>query len=117
MKAIFYSDDNCIYALNADDTVTKIYERHDYGIKAVFPSSSNPKDIKSAVFSCGNDFIKCGNWLNTSELSCFYNDSVVRVYKDIFLAHDNEKLSWSLIRVVHNESPHEQSNEDSVDTE
>ena len=98
MKAIFYSDDNCIYALNADDTVTKIYERHDYGIKAVFPSSSNPKDIKSAVFSCGNDFIKCGNWLNTSELSCFYNDSVVRVYKDIFLACGSG--GWCLFRIV-----------------
>ena len=101
VKAVFYSDDKCTYALNMDDTVTKIYERHDYGIKAVFPSSSNPKDFKSAVFEYDYHLMKGEKWINTSKLEIFRGTySIVRVYSDIFLAYDDYNHYWYFICIA-----------------
>ena len=88
-----------------DDTVTKVYEGQNEFFSAIFPSTSNPKNIKNAIFKYGNSYssnlIKCGNKINTKDLIRFNGYySVIRVYKDIFLAYDRSTWSWVLLRII-----------------
>lgn len=111
IKAVFRDyDDKCTYTLNNDNSVTKVHKRKLDGLSAIFPSSSNPKNIKNAVFKHPNDLTKCGNNINTNGLTEPRSSySVVRVYKDIFLAYDWNTDSWVLIRIVVSQTPSDSS--------
>ena len=90
-----------IYTLNMDNTVTKVNEKQDTWPTTLFPLTSDPKNIKDVVFMYGNSLMKGGNMINTSKLICFGgNYSVVRIFKDIFLAYDDKTNSWVLFKMV-----------------
>ena len=100
VKAVFYSfDDNCIYALNNDNTVTKVNGENGC-LEALFPSASNPKNIKDALFKYNDNLVKNGNKLDTSKLINFSGHSVIRIYRDIFLTFDLSTNSWVILRIV-----------------
>ena len=87
--------------MNTDDTVTKVIERQDGWPRTMFPSISNPKDITGAVFKYYDDIIKDRRKVDTShlvEFNPFY--SIVRIYRDVFLAHDGNTKSWVLFRFI-----------------
>ena len=102
VKVLFQDlDDRCIYTLNNYNSVTKVDKGHYNWLTTLFPSSSNPKNISNAVFKYFGNLIKDGNKLDTSKLINFeYNYSVIRVYKDIFLAYDKKTESWVLLRII-----------------
>ena len=94
-------DDSCTYTLNNDNTITKVNENHDYPLTTLFSSMSDPKNIKNAMFKYGYDIVKSGNKIDTSELigfGRFY--SVIRIYRDIFLAYDTKTESWIIFRLI-----------------
>ena len=101
VKAVFKSNDKCTYALNDDDTVTKVNGEQDNTLTAIFPSTSDPKNISNAVSKHNGDIVRDGNKIDTTELikfeTCY---SVVRVYGDVFLAYDEKTHSWVLLRII-----------------
>ena len=104
IRAVFKSDDKCTYTLNNDNTVTKVNERQEGWLTTLFPSASNPKNITDAVFKYDGLFrahlMKDGNKIDTRKFIEFeYNHSVIRVYRDIFLAFDKNTKSWVLLRI------------------
>ena len=102
VKTVFQCfDDTCTYTLNNDNSVTKVNEKQSNSLSVIFPLTSNPKNINNAVLKYGGDLIKCGNKLNTDDLIKFGGRSVIRIYKDIFLACDDRwlKKSWVLLRI------------------
>ena len=76
-------------------------KRQNYSLSTIFPSTSNPSNIKNTVFKdYSGDLIKGENDINTNDLIEFeYGYSFVRIFKDIFLAFDKNKESWYLIRI------------------
>ena len=102
VKAVFQSNDDWrTYTLNNDNTVTKVDERRNRWLRALFPSTSNPTNIRDAVFKYWDVLMKDGNWIDTSRMIEFeYNYSVIRVYRDVFLAYDWKKESWVLVRII-----------------
>ena len=101
IKAVFWnSDDKCTYSLNNDNTVTKVSERQNEFLTTIFPSTSNPNNIQDAVFKYGHDIMKDGKKINTDGLIEFSYYSVIRVYKDVFLAYDKVTGSWVLFRMI-----------------
>lgn len=55
----------------------------------------------SSIFKYGNYLVKGETMINTRGLITFeYNYSIVRVYRDIFLAYDMNTKSWVLIRII-----------------
>lgn len=102
VEAVFWGyDDDCTYALDKDNTITKINERQDYGSTTIFSSTSDPQNIINAVFKHGNYLMKGGNMIHTDKLIEFDNYySIIRVYRDIFLVYDNDIMSWVLLRII-----------------
>ena len=100
VKAVFRSDDNCAYTLNMDDTVTQVAKRQSGSLTTLLFSTSNPKSFKDAVFVYGDYLVKDEKEMGTSRLITFHGDSMVRVYRDIFLTCVKETRSWVLVRVV-----------------
>ena len=102
VKAVFQDhDDYYAWTLNSDNTVTKVDEGHYNCLTTLLPSTSNPKNVKDAVFKYYDDLIKNGNYLDTRKLIGFDNEySVIRVYRDVFLAFDTKTNSWVLVRLV-----------------
>ena len=102
MKAVFWNNnDYCTYTLNNDNTVKKVNKKQYEFLSVMFPSRSNPKNIKDAIFKHGYYLIKNGNEINKSKLTglnpyC----SVIRIYKDIFLVYDIKTSSWVLLRII-----------------
>lgn len=100
IKAVFQdNNDKCIYALNTDNSVEKMGEKQNNSLRVIFPSLSNPKNMADAVFKCEYEFVKQGNRIDTSHLIKLNGRSVVRLYKDIFIACDEITKSWILIRI------------------
>ena len=64
-----------------NDTVTQVCERQDYLLTALFPSTSNPKSVKDAVFLYNDCLVKDEKKIDTSQLIEFYWHSTIRVYK------------------------------------
>lgn len=102
VKAVFSDIGNgCTYTLNMDNSITELDKILSYGITTLFPSTSNPKNIKHAAFKCRWDFTKDGNKINTGNLITFQeNYSVIRIYRDIFLVFDEKTWSWVILRIV-----------------
>ena len=99
-KTVFNSNDYWIYTLNVDDTVAQVVGKQYGTLAALFPSTSSPKSVKDAVFMYGECFMKDGKWINTYQPIKFYGRSIVRVYRDIFLAYDYKTRSWVLVRIL-----------------
>ena len=100
VKAVFQNSDNCIYTLNMDDTTTQVGGRQDHTLMALLPSSSDPKSVRGDVIIYEKYLAKVGKKVDTNHLIRFYGRSLVRVYRDIFLAYDGKTESWLLIRIT-----------------
>ena len=101
LKTTFLSNDECTYTLNNDNSVSKVNKWQIDDLATFFPSTSNPKNIKEAMFKYVNYLIKDGNEIETRKLIKFdWHHSVIRVYRDIFLVYDREKKSWVLLRII-----------------
>ena len=101
LKIVFQASDNRTYALNMNDTVTMLKNKEGGNLTAIFPATSDPTDINSAVFKYGRGIMKYSNKIDTSKQIRFDgNYSIVRVYKDIFLAYNKGTESWILIRLI-----------------
>lgn len=97
-------------ALNKDNTITQANEKekrlyeHTYELTTLFPLVSDPNNIKNAVFKCNDRLMKYGEnkkEIDASEFIKFeYNYSVIRVYRDVFLAYDEKTNSWVLLRIA-----------------
>ena len=101
IEAVFQNEyDNCPYVLNADGTVTRVGKRQANLLTTVFASGSNPKNIENAVFRHDCDLVKCKDKMDISHLIKPDWYSVVRVFKNVFLAYDTKTKSWILFRLV-----------------
>ena len=102
VEAIFQDcNDRCTYVLDVNNKITKVNEEQDIWLTTVFPSISNPKDIRNGLFKYVSSLMKRGSWIDTNSLIVFDgNYSVVRIYKNIFLVYDNNIKSWVLINVI-----------------
>ena len=84
-----------------DNTVTKVGEGQSNFLSIIFPSTANSKNINDAIFKCWSKLMKDGNKIKTKKLIRFQDYySVVRVYRDIFLAYDKKTWSWVLLRII-----------------
>lgn len=100
VEAVFKdNDDKCTYALNRNSTVTRVSERHEGDLTAMFPSAAEPGNIARAVLKYW-DFVKGGNSVSMNRLMEFDGDSVVRVFRDVFLGYDYETRSWAVFRLI-----------------
>lgn len=103
VRAVFRGDDKYIYTLNEDNTATKVHEGQKGLLAILFPSASNPKDIRNAMFKYACNLVKCGNTIDIPDFMGFdpYH-SVVRLYKDIFLVCYSGwgVRAWILLRIL-----------------
>ena len=101
VKAVFHDyDDSCTYILNMSDTAIRVGGKQDYALTALLPSTSNPKSVNDAVFVHFIHFVKDEKEIETSHLITFSENSIVRVYRDIFLVCDKNTKSWFLVRII-----------------
>ena len=102
IKAVFQDwDDKYTYTLNNDNSITKVNGEQYSPLRTLFPTTSDPKNIKNAVFKYGSCIMRDGKKIDTSHVIDFgWYYSVIRVYRDIFLAYDRKTWSWVLIRIV-----------------
>lgn len=74
------------------------YYYHD--MDAIFPSNSDPEDIDRAIFRFGRDLVQNREKIDIRHLiQLDWDRSIVRIYRDIFLAYDRKTESWVLLRV------------------
>lgn len=101
LKCVFWYCDNSTCILDMNSTMTKVNNSSNDMPITLFPSTSNPKTIKDAVFKYGDHLVKNGDIIDTSNMINFdgYN-SVVRIYRDIFLVYDCSVKSWILMRII-----------------
>ena len=98
---MFQDYDKHTYTLNMDNSVTEVSGGQYSWVTTLFPSASDTENISNGVFKDKNCLVKDGKCLDTSgliKLDWYY--SVFRVYRDVFLAHDNEVRYWVLIRIL-----------------
>ena len=102
VKAVFQNYvDRCIYTLNNDNTVTKVYGKYGYGFELLFPLTSDSRNIEDATFMHGVDLMKSGKDMSIRRLiRGLERHSVVRVYRDIFLGYSCMFGSWILFRLI-----------------
>ena len=100
MKAVFRSGDNCAYTLNIDDTVTLVDGKQCNALTALFPSASNSKSVRDAVFVYENYLVKGGKKIYTNGLIKFNGDSTIRMYRNVFLIYDYNNKLWFLICIT-----------------
>ena len=103
VKSVFQDEDNrFIYTLDWNNKVTPLHEiREEKSVTSTFASSSNPKDISKCVLRYGDCFIKGGNKVKPKEPIRFKPDqSVIRIYRDIFLLFDTNTKKWVLSRII-----------------
>lgn len=101
MKVLFKSDDNCTYALKMDNTMTMVNEGQEGYLRTFFPSISSSNNINNAVFKYDDNLIKAGNHIDASdqiEFDIYY--SVIRIYRNIFLAYNEKINSWTLFHMI-----------------
>ena len=102
VKTVFQDYDNRhTYTLNNDNLLIEVSGEVGYGeVTTLLSSTSNPKDIENAVFKYRCELIKDENEIDTSSQIMFKGEySVVRVYRDIFLAYD-WIAKWILLRII-----------------
>lgn len=84
-----------------DNEVIKLFEKRDSPLRAIFPLTSNSNNIKNVAFKYGYNLMRFGETIDINYLiefeGCY---SVIRVYRDIFLAYDENTESWVLIYTI-----------------
>ena len=102
-KVVFQGgyNDGCTYTLNMDNEVTKVNEKQVGLLTVLFPSGTEPTNIRNGVFKYSDDtIIKGGSKIDTSHLVDFKgNCPAVRVYRDVFLAYNHNTKSWVLVQI------------------
>ena len=84
-----------------DNAVSEVDERQDFGLTTLFPSSTDPTDLRKAAIKYYNHLVFGGKKVEFEKpfkLEDFH--SVVRVYRDIFLLYDKNTNSWVLSRII-----------------
>ena len=84
-----------------DKSVTEMSGGQYSWATTLFPSASDTENISNGVFKDKNCLVKGGNCLDKSgliKLDWYY--SVIRVYRDVLLAHDNEVKLWVLLCIL-----------------
>lgn len=95
-----YNDEK-IYSYNEDNTVSLVSEYREKYLSHIFPSTSNPTDIKSAAFKIDNTLVfRDKKNVFTVPFKFEPNYSLVRIVKDIFLVYDQVSSTWVLARIV-----------------
>lgn len=100
VKTVFHGFGKATFSLNNDNTVTRVSERHQLNLSTIFPSSSNPKNIKEAVFHHGREIFKGKNKVSTKHIIKFEWSTVIRVYRDVFITYDLYTNEWGLFRFI-----------------
>ena len=98
---VVFQGGNITYALNTDNTISEVGERQNSLLTTVFPSSTDPTDLRKAAFKYYGHLVFGGKkveFWGPFKLEWFY--SVVRVYKDIFLLYNWNTRSWVLSRII-----------------
>ena len=103
VKAVFQDWDNRFtYALDWDNKVTPLHEvREERVLVSLFVSSTRPKDLSKGVLRYHYYLIKGGHKIHPREPIPFEgNQSVIRIYKDVFLLLDKDTHRWVLCRIL-----------------
>ena len=102
VEAVYYDDrDGCAYTLGEDSRRVDVNPPNCDHLTAILPSSSSPRDIGDAVFKYGTRLLRGGKTLDTERLVALSSGcSIVRVYRDVFLALDRSTGSWVLVRIA-----------------
>lgn len=100
VQTVFGSDDIHTYTLNMNNIVTKVNDGRLCFLRTIFPSASNANNITNAVFKHLCVLKKNDKDIDTSNIIKFNGNSVIRVYKDIFLTYEERTNSWVLFRLI-----------------
>lgn len=101
VQCVFQDDyDECTYVVRDDDNVEEIRGRERYNFTSIFASSSNSSDIEMGVLQYWSDLIKDDKKIEFSSPVKFYEDSIIRIYRDIFLLYDGNTKHWVLSRII-----------------
>lgn len=93
--------DRCTYALDEDSSVAKLCKKEGNRVKSFFAHSSDPYSLESGMTVYERCLRKndvkhpLGKQLN---FGC--DDSIVRLYKDVFMFYDYRQSQWVVSRVV-----------------
>lgn len=101
VKAVFNShNDKTTYILSNNNSVSKLGGENIW-IRSVFPSCSCPTDINSVALWFDRFFIFKGKkvMFNSSFKTRSHN-TIVRIYRDIFLFYDDNTDGWALVRII-----------------
>ena len=101
VQCVFRDDyDECAYVVRDDDNVEEIHGREGYNFTSIFASSSNSSDIEMGVLQYWSDLIKDDKKIEFSSPVKFYEDSIIRIHRDIFLLYDGNTKHWVLSRII-----------------
>ena len=101
VKAVFQDyNDEFTYALDWDNKTIPLHEAREGNLASLFVSSTHQKDPSKCVLRYNDYLIKGGNKINPQKPIWFEpSQSVVRVYRDIFLLLDMDTKKWVLSRI------------------
>lgn len=103
IKVVFRDNDEALtYTLSWDNEVTPLRQIWEPGdISAIFVSSSNPKDLSRAVIMYSDYLVKGEVKIEFTEpVKLQRCNSIVRIYRDIFLLYDLNVKKWVLSRIT-----------------
>ena len=80
--------------------MTRVNRNNVFALTTMFPSFSEPRNAKNAVFKHGANLVKGENTMGINHLVKFEHSSIARIYKDVFLAYDRDVLEWVIFRLV-----------------
>ena len=102
VKAVFKDVDNRFtYILGWDNKVTLLHEVKEGSLTSLFASSTDPSDLSRGVLKYSNYLIKGGNRIDPREPIHFEPcQSIIRIYRDIFLLLDDNIKKWVLSRII-----------------
>lgn len=100
VRAVFYSDDRCTYTLGEDGALAEVGGSQSGFLNTAFPSPHS-RSVGDALLKYNSYLVRGGREVGTGGLVALeYNYSVVRVYRDTFLAYDRGTKSWLLTRIA-----------------
>ena len=103
VKGVFQDvNDYFTYTLGWDNKVTPLHEvREEWGLASLFVTPASPKDLSKSVLRYSDYLIKGGNKIDPRRPIYFDPDqSVIRIYRDIFLLYDMNTKKWVLCRIL-----------------
>ena len=89
------------FSLNKDNLINELCGRQSYSLRTVFPSSSDPTDIRKAALRYCNYLMYRGKRVGFNTPFRFESfHSVIRIHRDVFLLYDENTKSWVLSRII-----------------